>query len=163
MYFDLRRYDKSIEAYQKAFSFLEKGRFGPSWLTLTKVAIARARVARGDSEISLNEVLKYYGQNKNRAFAGWIAQYTAETLFHLGDPFTSQAQSWAEKAIELDRQNGTRLLLGRDYLLSARIWSRTGNSSKAREDLVQAIEIFGECGAAAYLERASQELTLFTT
>jgi class 3 adenylate cyclase/tetratricopeptide (TPR) repeat protein len=163
MYFDQRRYDQSIEAYQKAFSFLEKRRFGPSWLTLTKVAITRARVVRGDSEVSLNEVLKYYAQNKNRAFAGWIAQYTAETLFHLGEPLTSQAQSWAEKAIELDRQNGTRLLLGRDYLLSARIWNRTGNPSKAREDLVQAIEIFQQCGAAGYLKRASQELALLTT
>jgi class 3 adenylate cyclase/tetratricopeptide (TPR) repeat protein len=162
MYFDLRRYDKSIEAYQKAFSFLEKRRFGPSWLTLAKVAITRARVVRGDSEISLNEVLKFSGQNKNRGFAGWIAQYTAETLFHLGDSLTCQAQSWAEKAIELDRQNGTRLLLGRDYLLSARIWNRTGNPGKAREDLIQAIEIFQQCGAAGYLKRASQELGLLT-
>jgi hypothetical protein len=118
---------------------------------------------RGDSEISLNEILKHYGQNKNRAFAGWIAQYTAETLFHLGDPFTSQAQSWAEKAIELDRQNGTRLLLGRDYLLSARIWNRTGNPSKAREDLVQAIEIFRQCGADGYLKRGSGELAVLTS
>ena len=163
IYFDLRRYDKSIEAYQKAFSFLEKRRFGPSWLTLTKVAITRARAVRGDSEISLDEVLKYYGQNKNRAFAGWIAQYTAETLFHLSDPLTSQARSWADKAIELDRQNGTRLLLGRDYLLSSRIWNRTGDQAKAREELVQAIEIFKQCGAEGYLKKANQELAVLTT
>ena len=158
MYFDQRKYDQAIEAYQKAFSFLEKRRFGPSWLTLTRVAVTRARVVRGDSGISPNEVLKFYGQNKNRAFAGWIAQYTAETLFHLGDSLASQARSWAEKAIELDRENGTRLLLGRDYLLSARIWNRGGNPSKAREDLVQAIEIFQQCGAAGYMKKASQEL-----
>jgi class 3 adenylate cyclase/tetratricopeptide (TPR) repeat protein len=161
MYFDLTKYEKSIEAYQKAFSFLEKRRFGPSWLTLTRVAITRARVVRGDPEISLNEVLKLPGQNKNRAFAGWIAQYTAETLFHLSDQLISQARSWADKAIELDRQNGTRLLLGRDYLLSARIWNRMGNPSRAREDLVQAIEIFRQCGADGYLEKASRELSGF--
>jgi tetratricopeptide (TPR) repeat protein len=163
MYFDLGNYEKSIEAYQKAFSFLEKRRFGPSWLTLTKVAITRARVVRGDPEISLKEALKLPGQNKNRAFAGWIAQYTADTLFHLSDQLISQARSWADKAIELDRQNGTRLLLGRDYLLSARIWNRMGNHAKGREDLVQAVEIFRQCGADGYLTRASQELAVLAT
>ncbi len=162
MYFDLGKYEKSVESYQKAFSFLEKKRFGPSWLTLIRVAIARAKVLQGGSEISLDEVLKSFIQNKNRGFSGWIAQYTAEILFHLSDQLLPQAREWADKAVGLDRQNGMQLLLGRDYLLSARIWNRMGHPVKAREELFRAIESFQQCGAQGYLKKASQELALIS-
>jgi len=162
MYFDLGRYEKSVESYQKAFSFLEKKRFGPSWLTLIRVAIARARVLQGGSEISLDEVLKSFSLNKNRGFSGWIAQYTAEILFHLSDQLLPQAREWADKAVGLDRQNGMQLLLGRDYLLSARIWNRMGHPVRAREELFRAIESFQQCGAQGYLKKASQELALIS-
>jgi tetratricopeptide (TPR) repeat protein len=162
MYFDLGRYEKSVESYQKAFSFLEKKRFGPSWLNLIRVAIARARVLQGGSEISLGEVLKSFSQNKNRGFGGWIAQYTAEILFHLSEQLLPQAREWADRAIDLDQQNGMQLLLGKDYLLSAGIWSRMGNPARAREDLIRTIEIFQQCGADGYLKKASQELALIS-
>jgi len=161
MYFDLGRFEKSVESYQKAFSFLEKKRFGPSWLNLIRVAIARARVMQGSSEISLEEVLKSFSQNRNKGFSGWIAQYTAEILFHLSEPLLPQARQWADRAIELDRMNGMQLLLGKDYLLSARIWKRMGDPARAREDLVRAVEIFEQCGADGYLKKASQELAVF--
>ncbi len=161
MYFDLGRFEKSVESYQKAFSFLEKKRFGPSWLNLIRVAIVRAKVLHGDSGVSLSEVLKFFSQNKNKGFSGWIAQYTAEILFHLSEQLLPQAREWADKAVALDRENGMQLLLGRDYLLSARIWNRMGHSARAREDMIRAIEIFQQCGAEGYLKKASQDLAVF--
>jgi len=158
MYFDLGRYEKSIEAYHKAFSFLEKKRFGPSWLALIKVAITRARVLNGDSDISLPEVLKHFGQNKHKGFSGWIAQYIGEILSHLDEDLLPQAREWTDRAMEINRQNGMQLLLGRDHLLSARIWSRMGNPARAREDLLLAVEIFQQCGADGYLKKARQEM-----
>ncbi len=160
MYFDLGRYEKSIEAYHKAFSFLEKKRFGPSWLTLIKVAINRARVLKGDSDISLPEVVNSFGQNKHKGFAGWIAQYIGEILFHLDESLLAQAREWTDRALEINRQNGMQLLLGRDHLLSARIWNRVGEPARAREDVIRAMETFQECGAEGYLKKASQELAV---
>jgi class 3 adenylate cyclase/tetratricopeptide (TPR) repeat protein len=159
LYFDSGHYDQSREAYSKAFSFLEKRRFGPSWLNLIKVAIHRARAMQGDQEIDLNELLKSFNQNRNRGFSGWIAQYISEILLHLGERLAPLARDWVEKAIELDRQNGMRLLLGRDYFLLSVICKRMGDQTRSRENLVQAIEIFQECGAGAYLQKANQELT----
>jgi class 3 adenylate cyclase/tetratricopeptide (TPR) repeat protein len=161
MYFDLGRYEKSIEAYHKAFSFLEKKRFGPSWLTLIKVAITRARVLNGDSDISLPEILKSFGQNKQKGFAGWIAQYIGEILSHLDGQMLPHAREWTDRAMEINRQNGMQLLLGRDHLLSARIWGRMDTPARAREDLIRAREIFQQCGAEGYLKKASQELAVF--
>jgi class 3 adenylate cyclase/tetratricopeptide (TPR) repeat protein len=160
LYFDLGKYEKSLEVYQKAFSFLEKKKFGPSWMTLIRVAIARARVLNGDSDIDLDEVLKCSRQNKNKGFAGWIAQYIGEILSHLDEPLLPQAREWTDRALELDRENGMQLLLGRDYLLSARIWNRAGNPARAREDLIRALEIFQQCGADDYRKKASQELAV---
>jgi hypothetical protein len=71
-----------------------------------------------------------------------------------------QAREWTDRAIEINRQNGMQLLLGRDHLLSARIWNRTGNPARAREDLTRAMEIFQQCGADGYLKKASQELAV---
>ena len=161
LYFDLGSFEKSVESYQKAFSFLEKKRFGPSWLNLIRVAIARARVMQGSLEISLDEVLKSFSQNKNKGFSGWIAQYTAEILFHLNEKLVPQAREWADRAAELNRQNGMQLLLGRDYLLSARIWKRMGDPARAREELIRALEIFQQCGADGCLKKARQELAGF--
>ncbi len=160
MYFDLGTYAKSIEAYQKAFSFLEKKRFGPSWLALIKVAISRARVLAGDSDISLPEVLNSFGQNKHKGFAGWIAQYIGEILSHLNGQWLPQAREWTDRAIEINRQNGMQLLLGKDHLLSARIWNQLGDPARAKEDLIRAREIFQQCGADGYLKKASQELAV---
>lgn len=158
MYFDLGQYEKSLDAYHKASSSLEKRRFGPSWLNLIKVATARAKALKGDGPIDLKEVLKSFTQNKNRGFAGWIAQYISEILLHLNGELLPQAQEWVEKAIELDDQNGMRLLLGRDYVLAARICQRSGNAERSRERLGQAIKIFEECGAEGYLKKTVQEL-----
>jgi class 3 adenylate cyclase/tetratricopeptide (TPR) repeat protein len=161
MYFDLGRFEKSIESYQRASSFLEKKRFGPSWLNLIRVAVARAKVLHGDSGISLKDVLKSFSQNKNKGFSGWIAQYTAEILFHLSEQLLPQARQWADRAIELDRMHGMQLLLGKDYLLSARIWKRMGDPVRAKDDLLLAAELFRRCAADGYFKKASQELAVF--
>ena len=63
--------------------------------------------------------MKSFALNKNRAFAGWMAQYISEILLHLDRNLIPEAQEWAEKAIELDGKNGMRLLLARDYALEA--------------------------------------------
>ncbi len=158
MYFDLEEYEKSLGAYQRAFSFLEKRKFGPSWLNLIKVGMTRSRVLKGDLGINLGEVINSFDQNKNRGFAGWIAQYISEILLHLDRHLIREAQEWVEKAIELDRKNGMRLLLARDYALSAKISQKMGDGERSRNIFGQAIKIFRECGADGYWRKTGREI-----
>ncbi len=158
MYFDLGEYEKSLGAYHRAFSFLEKRRFGPSWVNLIKVAMTRARVLRGDQDINLSEVMNSFAQNKNKGFSGWIAQYISEILLHLNKHLIPQAREWVEKAIELDGKNGMRLLLARDYALAAKIFQKMGDRERSRDIFGQAIKIFQECGAVGYWRKTGQEM-----
>jgi predicted ATPase/class 3 adenylate cyclase len=158
MYFDLGDYEKSLASYRRPFSFLEKSRFGPSWLNLIRVAVARARVLKGELDINLSEIMKSFAMNKNRAFAGWMAQYISEILLHLDRNLIPEAQEWAEKAIELDGKNGMRLLLARDYALAARILQERGDRAKSRDSYGHAIRIFQECGADGYWRKTGREI-----
>ena len=96
MYFDLGEYEKAQEAYRKALKFVGKERFSPSWRTLLNVAIVRARVVQGESETARRTCRKAFAANKNRGFAGWIAQYIAEILLHQESEDFSEAETWAE-------------------------------------------------------------------
>jgi hypothetical protein len=48
--------------------------------------------------------------------------------------------------------------LGKDYALYADLLKRKGDKLKARENLCKAIEIFRECGADGWVEKAEREL-----
>jgi hypothetical protein len=50
------------------------------------------------------------------------------------------------------------LHLGKDYALYAELFKRKGDTSKAEEHLNQAIEIFIECGADGWVDKAEQAL-----
>ncbi len=156
MYFDLGEYEKSLGAYQRAFSFLGKRKSSPSWLNLIKAAMTRARVFKGDRSINLAEVINSFDQNKNRSFAGWLAHYISEILLHWDRNLILEAQRWVERAIELDRKNGMRLLLGGDYALSAKISQKMGDGEKSRNVFGQAIKIFEECGANGYWRKTGR-------
>jgi tetratricopeptide (TPR) repeat protein len=157
MYFDLEKYEDAQEAYRKSLKILGDKKFSPSWITLLNVAILRARVLHREAEGPLDELPKSFAANKNRGFSGWIAQYIAEILLNQDSGDIQEAEAWANKALGLHQENGMRLLLGRDYLLHAELQKRRGNPDKAKEHLNQAINIFQECGANGYLQKAKKE------
>jgi hypothetical protein len=49
-------------------------------------------------------------------------------------------------------------LLGMDYALYAEFFKRKGDRLKAQENLGKAIDIFKECGADGWVEKAEKEL-----
>jgi len=157
MYFDLEKYEKAQESYRKALKILGDKKFSPSWITLLNVAILRAKVLQGEAEGSMDDLSKSFAANKNRGFSGWIAQYIAEILLNQDAADIQEAEVWANKALGLHQENGMRLLLGRDYLLHAELQKRRGNPDRAKEHLNQAINIFQECGANGYLQKAKTE------
>lgn len=157
MYFEMGKYEKSLAAYGRASSFLEKGQFGPSWLNLIRVALARSGVLAGKrSDLPMSEVEDYSRRNRKRSLSGWIAQYLAEALLHLHQ--LPEARERAEKAIALDEEKGMMLLLGKDLALYGRILERQGEKGKAREALGRAMEIFTGCGAQGEREKIKQIL-----
>jgi len=48
--------------------------------------------------------------------------------------------------------------LGRDYALYTDLFKRKGDQLKAQENLGKAIEIFKECGADGWVEKAEKKL-----
>ena len=48
--------------------------------------------------------------------------------------------------------------LASDYALYAELFKRKGDQPKAKQNLTKAIEIFKECGADGWVERAEKEL-----
>jgi hypothetical protein len=53
--------------------------------------------------------------------------------------------------------------LGQDYALYAELSRRKGDLSKARENLTKAIDIYRECGADGWVEKAEKELAELST
>ncbi|MBW1708067.1 MAG: hypothetical protein JRJ86_23420, partial [Deltaproteobacteria bacterium] len=68
------------------------------------------------------------------------------------------AEVWIRKAIEADTKNGTRWYLATDHALYADWFKKKGDLSSAKEQLTRAIEIFTECGADGWVEKAEKDL-----
>ena len=82
----------------------------------------------------------------------------AEIHLNIDDQHLSEAEDWVRKAIEADKRNGMMFYLGRDHALYADLLKRKGNQSKAKENLVKAIDILKECGADGWVEKYEKEL-----
>ena len=50
------------------------------------------------------------------------------------------------------------LHLGKDYALYSDLFKRKGDLSRARENLIKAVEIFKECGADGWVEKYERGL-----
>ena len=72
--------------------------------------------------------------------------------------YLSDAEGWIQKAIETDKRNKARWFLARDYALYAEVFMRKGDQSRAKENLVKAIDIFKECSADGWVKKAEKEL-----
>jgi tetratricopeptide (TPR) repeat protein len=126
-------------------------------VTLLNVAIVRTRAVQGGREEPAEDLARAFAANRNRGFAGWIAQYIAEILLRREGEDFAEAEKWARRALELNREGGMRLLLGRDYLLLAGMEKRRRNVEAAKGHLQQAMEVFQDCGTAGYLQKAKEE------
>jgi class 3 adenylate cyclase/tetratricopeptide (TPR) repeat protein len=158
MYFDRGKYEKSKGYYKKGLLSLEGSRILPSWINALKLATARARVLNNDQVINLGELLAFYETNRLGVFEGRNARRIGEILLNTDDQYVSQAEEWIRKGIEADKRNGMMWDLGRDYALYAELFQRKGDSSKAKENLSKAIEIFRECGADGWVDKYEKEL-----
>lgn len=118
----------------------------------------RAKVLSGEKDINLEQMYCYVRENKVRIYEGCMARYIGDTLLHLDDSHSAAAEDWIGKAIEADKRNGMRCDAGRDYTLYAEFFRGKGESSKAKELLERAIEIFKQCGADGWVRKTEEAL-----
>jgi tetratricopeptide (TPR) repeat protein len=156
--FEIGEYQKSKEHYSKAISLLEHSGLFRSLINLNKIALARTKMVNDERDIDLESLYEYAAANKMKSFDGMMARYISEILLNIDDHHLSEAGDWINKAIEMDKRNGMMWRLGQDYALYAILLKRKGNTSKAKENLTMAIDIFKECGADGWVERYDEEL-----
>lgn len=157
-YCDMADYRKSQDYYGKAISLLESARFMPSMASLSKIALARAKVMSNEKDISLNEIFKCHETNKAMVYEGWMARYIGEILLNIDDQHMVEAEDWIKKAIEAHKRDGMMWHLGRDYALYAELLKRKGDPAQAKENLNTAIQILKECGADGWVKKAEEAL-----
>ena len=157
-YFQIREYEKSKTHYGKAISYLKQTGFGYSRVNFARLGIARAKVMSNEKDFDLESLYGYVEQNNLKEFDGQMPRYIAEILLNIDGQHLAEAEIWAEKAIDSDKQNGMKFRLGQDYVICAEVFKRKGDQSKAKKNLSHAIETFKECGADGWEEKYSIEL-----
>ena len=159
LYFDLAEYEKAQDHYSRAIYVREHSRLFPSSANLNRIALMRAKRLAGEKEIDLELIYRYARENKVRIYQGCMARYIGDIQLHLEKAHLTAAEDWIGKAIEADKRNGMKWDLGRDHVLYGEFYKRKGESSKAKENLERAIEIFKGCGADGWVRRAEDSLS----
>jgi tetratricopeptide (TPR) repeat protein len=157
-YFEMGDFLKSKEHYEKCSWVLENIRCFPSWANLGKVGLVRSKVMNKEKDVNLESLYTYSRNNKVKAAEGGFQRYIGEILLNIDDQHISDAEHWIQKAIEADQRNRMMLNLGKDHALYAELFKRKGDRLKAQENLGKAIDLFKECGADGWVEKAEKEL-----
>jgi class 3 adenylate cyclase/tetratricopeptide (TPR) repeat protein len=157
-YFEMQDFSRSKEHYEKESLVLEYSRSFPSWANLGKVGLAKSKVMNKEKDVNLESLYAHSRNNKMKVVEGWIQRYIGEVLMNIDDQHISEAEHWIQNAIGADQKNSMMLHLGKDYALYADLFKRKGDRSKAQEYLGKVIEIFKECGADGWVEKAEKEL-----
>ena len=156
--FDLGDYGKAQDQHAEGISFLERCEILPSFISLHKVAIARAKVLNNERDVNFTDVFTCCEKNKMKVFEGWMARLIAEILLNMDDCSITDAEDWIKKAIEADERSGMMWHLAQDYALYSEFYKRKGDPFKAKKNLNKTIEIFKECGADGWVDKYEKEL-----
>jgi len=94
-----------------------------------------------------------------KLFDGRIRRYISEIFLNIDDKPISDAETFIQKAIELDKQHGLLFELANDYAIYSELFKRKRDRSRSIEYLVKAIEIFKECGSDGWVQKYEKELS----
>ncbi|UCF82085.1 MAG: AAA family ATPase [Desulfobacteraceae bacterium] len=158
LYSDIEEYKKAEHYFRKAISIFEGADMVPSWCNAFKECLLHAKVLNHDRNVNLNALLEYYGNIKFKVLEGWIARYIGEILLNIDNQRISEAEDWIKKAIEMCKMNSMTWELGRAYALYAELLKRKIDQSKAKENLIKAIDNLKECGADGWVKRYEEEM-----
>jgi len=158
VYHEIGEYQNAKEHYSKAAWLAERSGALPSWVTTIKTGVARAKVMMNEKDTDLESLYRYVYENRLKNQEGFKQKFIGEILLNMDDQHLSEAQDWIKKAIETHKRDGMMRFLGWDYTLYAELFKRKDDSSKAKENLGNAIEIYRECSADGWLSKTEKEL-----
>ncbi len=146
--------------YGQAASRYEEVQILPSFSRLFRACVARSEVILGQREVDLANLTDTYERNRIKLVESIMARVIAEALLHAKDgAHWTEAESWLNKALELDARDRTTWGTAQDYVLYPELYRRKGDLPRARESLGKAIEKFTECGADGWVKRTEEKLT----
>ena len=157
-YFELGAYQKSKNHFDQINLLCIDRKIAPSWANLAKLGAARATLMSNKENFDLESFFSFVHENKIKLFDGEMRRYIGEILLNTENQNTYAAKDWIEGAIESYKKNSMKWFVAKSYALYAEMFRRTGEQSKARENLSKAIEIFKECGADGWGEKYEKEL-----
>jgi class 3 adenylate cyclase/tetratricopeptide (TPR) repeat protein len=158
-YFDMEKYQKSQDAYDKAVSLSKRDKIMPSFTNLCKISSTRIRVMNNERNFDLDSLYGYVNGNNLKPIEGCMIRRIGRIILNIDDKHINDAEDWIKKAIEADKKNATMWSLGRDYAFYAELLGRKGDQAKAEATLKKAIKIYKECGADGWVEKYEKELT----
>ena len=157
-YYAMRKYESSKKNYERVYFLYQQGGSLTALANASKMELARVKVMNNEKDIDLNGIINCYGNNKSKWCEGLMLNCIGEILLNVDDQHISEAEDWIKKAIETNQKYGMMWNLAQDYALYAELFKRKNDSSKAKENLNKAIEIFKECGADGWVKRYEKEL-----
>ena len=158
VYFDIGEYKKADEHYEKAIWLFGQNRSSPSTANLAKLGLVRTKVKKNEKDFNLESIYDNEYESNYKIHEGWKARYLSEILLYINNQHLFDSEEWIKKAIEADKRNGMMLNLGKNYALYSDLVKRKGDLSRARENLIKAIEIFKECGADGWVKKYEEEI-----
>ena len=161
IYYCLGEYQSAINHYRKVIRLLDTKNVYPSWLNLSKIALARSQAAGKEKQIDTEWLYACASENKINILDGWGKKYIAEILLHSDNGHLSEAEEWIKQSIEVDKKRGMMLHLAHDYATYAKILKRKSQNTRAGEYFGKAIQAFKDCGADGWVEKHEKELDNF--
>jgi len=158
VYIENGEYTKSQECSKKAISLIEQHRYAPSSVLLSRTFLACAKVMDNEVNIDVQSLYRHEAQFRVKLFEGMTAMYIGRILLNIDGEHISEAEGWIKKAIEVDTSNNMMFHLAKDYALYAEFFKRKNDTTKAKRNLNQAIDIYKECGADGWVDKAEKEL-----
>jgi tetratricopeptide (TPR) repeat protein len=138
---EMGQYQESTAHYRKAIYLLEQNKIHPSFIHICKLGIALAKVKNNAKDLNIESLFSSVSENKFKLYDGLVRRCLGEILLYLDDKHLKEAEDWIRKAINMDKQNGTKFYLGQDYFLYSELFNRKGDQTKAKKNLIRSIEI----------------------
>jgi class 3 adenylate cyclase/tetratricopeptide (TPR) repeat protein len=158
IYSEMGIFSKSKESLQNEITVFTENDLNPSLVNFGKVALMRTKVMNKEKDIDWDFLDLSVSNNKLKSFETLLFKYLGDIFLHVDDVHVSEAEHWYRKAIETGEKDGMIHDVGMTYASYSELFRREGARSKARENLGKAIEIFKECGADGWVEKAEKEL-----
>ena len=157
-YFAKGDFNEAQHFYSKAILLLENHKIMPSLVIVLKLRIVLSKVLTNHLDVQLESLVQLSKNNKVKIYDGMISNSICDILMNLGSQHIPEAEKWINLAVEKDKENGCNWWLARDYVVYAELFKRKGDDMGAKQMLINAVNIFKECGADGWVDTYEKEL-----